>query len=667
MAYNYLTKDNIFDRYTAAAKYTDDLTAPFQEFERIARNRPSDKIDPNYPKTTDGTTASIIRKTPRRVVQQLPTGLVDNDEDDWLSIVADFILRQKILLYANEEYDLIQKCWSTIEGALTFGACATYTPFLNHDGYFCPDVTTIYWGDIKLQPGKKSIHACKYKFVRSWWQPEDIEALIDREQKLEKSVKERQKQQKKSGEPVEADYESSWDIAELKRVKDAKSPKDDPSKTPMERDRGVNQTGVEFITGFQEGVGGEFFTFHQGEKAIVRTEKNKDPRGKDPVNAMYGDIDGSNPFGRGIVELVGGLQNLIDADMQMYQYNRALMLAPPLFVKGQVNNPRLVPNAVMKTTDPNASIDTIKIDTSAVTNYPQLYQLQQSQLFNLVQSPQSTNSGTDAAMGQGKTPTALNQQAATVSIDDNYVRKMFEAWFEDWAETAINIYFAKRRGIEELQLDEDTIEALENLAKEGKFDMGNINEKGQIRIDYDTATPALKFRVDASTSKMKDDQDQLNGLGLLKEALDGSQVLSGIVPPEKVLGLWNKLVDFSKVEDPEELKVDVDEWMQQQEEAAQQAQAAQEQQMGMQQDQQMIDAAKLDQQAQQPGQFPPPEMTLEQGDAPVAPEDEAIIDELQALGLPDEVIAEAISLLEDGADPNQLLEMLGITQPEGVA
>lgn len=652
MAYQYLTKDNIFDRYTAAAKYTDDLTTPFQEFERIARNRPSDKIDPNYPKTTDGTTASIIRKTPRRVVQQLPTGRVENDSDDWLSVVSDFILRNKILLYANEEYDLIQKCWSVIEGALSFGAAATYTPFLNHDGYFCPDVTTIYWGDLKLQPGKKSINACKYKFVRSWWQPEDIEDLIEREKKLKKSAKQR-------GE----EYESTWDLKELERVKNAKTPKDDPSKTPAERDRNVNQTGVELITGFQEGVKAPFITFHQGKKAVVRTEVNKDPRGKDPIDAMYGDIDGSNPWGRGIIELVGGLQNLIDADMQMYQYNRALMLAPPLIQYGNVNNVRFVPNAVMKAADPNSKIEALTIDTTAVANYPALYQLQQSQLFNLVQSPQSTNSTSDAALGQGKTPTALNQQAATVSIDDNYVRKMFEAWFEDWAETAINIYFAKRSGIEELQLDEDTIEALQNLADEGKFDMSMVSEDGKIRIDYDSATPALKFRVDASTSKMKDDQDQLNGLGLLKDALDGSQTLSAVVPPEKALGLWNKLVDFSKVEDPEELKVDIKEWKQQQQEAM----ALQQQQAEAQAMQAQTDQMAMEQQAGQPtGELPLPPEALEPTGEPIAPEDEAIIEELQSWGLPDEVIAEAISLLEEGADPDELLMLLGLV-PEGVA
>lgn len=657
MAYNYLTKDNIFDRYTAAKKYTDDLTTPFQEFERIARNRPSDKIDPNYPKTTDGTTASIIRKTPRRVVQQLPTGEVENDAEDWLSIISDFILTNKILLYANEEYDLLQKCWSVIEGGLSFGATATYTPFLNHDGYFCPDVTLIYWGDIKLQPGKKSGHACNYVFVRTWFQKEDLEALIDKEKQLKKSAKKRGEQ-----------YEGSWDTEALQRILDNRTLKDDNAKTPMERDRNVNQSGIELITGFQNGVDASFITFNSSAEEVVRTEKNKDPRGKMPIDWMYGDIDGSNPFGRGIIELVGGLQNLIDADMQMYQYNRALMLAPPMIQYGTVNNVRFVPNAVMKAqSKESGSIEPLTVDTSAVANYPSLYGLQKSQLLNLVSSPDTSISAEIGNPGFSKTDAGVNQQQANISVDDNYVRKMFEAWFEDWAETAINIYFAKRSGIEELQLDDDTIERLQALADQGKFDMANISEDGKIRIDYDTATPALKFRVDASTSKMKDDQEQLQGLTLLQESLDKSQVLASVVPPEKIIGLWNSLVTASSVENPEELKVDVEQFMQQQEQAQAMAQQqASTQQMQVQNDQMAMQQA----QQMQPsiGQPPLPPDALQPSQDPnqqLAPEDEAIIAELQDLGVEDSVIAEAIAMLEEGADPNELLQLLGIT--EGVA
>jgi hypothetical protein len=611
LAFSYLTPDNLFRRYTAAKRYTDQLTRPFPEFQRIASNKPFQGLDPNYPEITDGTTASIIRKTPRRVVQQLPTGKVENDSEDWLSIVADFILTNKIIPFANEEYDLIQKCWTALEDGLTFGSAFTYTPFLNHDGYFCPDLIHLYWGDIAVQPGKKSFYSCNYFFMRSWWQPEDIEALIDKENNLASSAKDR-------GEK----YESTWDLKALKQAKDMATTKDTQAKTPTEDDRALDATGIELITAFQKGVGAKFYTFTSKENLIVRTEENQDPRGRFPVDAMYGDVDGTNPLGRGLPELIGPLQNFIDSEMQLHGYNRALMLAPPLVKYGTFNKKKVVyqPNAVIDVgSDPTAKVVALDVDTSALQNYPALYGLHKSQLLNLVNSPDTSISSDVGNPGFSKTPAGVNQQKSVISIDDNYVRKMFEAWFENWAETAINLYFAKRSGIEELQLDEETAERLKKLAEQGKFDMSQLNEDNMIRIDYDTATPALKFRVDASTSKMKDDADQLQALTSLANEVGSNPLLMQLLQqyPEKLIGLWNSIISNSGVEDPEDLEIDVKQFQAQQA----QAQEAQAQQAQMQQQAQVQPQGQpmpQDPQAapQQPGEEPQLVTHLRQLDVP---------------------------------------------------
>lgn len=662
MIFSFLTSENIFDRYKDSKQYTDLLTEPFPEFERIARNKPHASIDKRYPKTTDGTTASIVRKTPKRVVQQLPTGVVESDDDDaWLPIVAGFIYTNKILPYANEEYDLIQKCWTVIEKGLTFGAAATYTPFLNHDGYFCPDLTTPYWGDIFLQKGKKSGYDCNYVFMRSWWQKEDIKALISREKDLAASAKKRKET-----------YDSSWDLANLEKILDSETKKDPQATTPSDKDRSTNSGGIELVTAFQKGVEAKFYTFNPTEELIVRTKVNKDPRGKIPIDWMYGDIDGTNPLGRGIVELVGGLQNLIDSDMQMYQFNRALMLAPPVIKKGSFNKSKIVyaPNVIIDVgDDPNADVKPLEIDTSAVANYPELYGLQKSQLLNLVNSPDTSISSEVGNPGFGKTPEALSQQKATISVDDNYVRKMFEAWFENWSESAINIYFAERTGIEVLQLDDDTAMKLRKLAQETwsdgtpKFDINLLSEDDKIRIDYDTATPALKFRVDASTSKMKDDSDQLTALQGLLTTLESNPVLAALVPPEKIIAVWNSIVASSGVEDPEELSIDPEEFKQQQAEAM----AAQQQTphlppeapQGAGMDQAMQPEAQPEQMIEQP----PEQAMADQAQLPpdVSPEDQQIIQELQALGIPEATIQEAIDLLNNGYTADQVLQALGVT------
>lgn len=541
MAFQYLTRKNIIETFKTSQQHTEALTDNFFEYERIARNKPHASIPSEYPKTTDGTTASIIRKTPHRIIQQLPTGKVKSTTNDWLSVIAGFIYTNKIIPNANEGYALLQKCWNVVERFLTFGFTPTYTPFVEHHGYFCTDLRLPYWGDIFLQPGKLSDEDSNYVFMRSWWQTKDIEALIQSQNKISKEKR-------------------TWDTEALSRVKEWVTTKGDKAATPIEREKSINtKGGVELITGFQRGKKAKFYTFHVSSEEIVRTKENKDPRGEMPISFAYGDIDGSNPFGRSIIDLVGSLQNLMDGEMQMYQYNRALQLNPPLIKRGNFskNKIKFAPNIIIDVgADPNATVEPLVIDTTALANFPNNYGLMKSQMLNLLASPDTSISAEIGNPGFSKTPQGVEASRANLSIDDNYVRKQFETWFERWSETAINLYFAERTGIEELQLDKETADQLRELATEGKFDLALLSEDNRIRINYNTATETLKFEVDASTSKKQDEIQELQSLQGLSELLDKNEFLQNLVAPKKKVGLWNAIVDNSGTENPERLKMD---------------------------------------------------------------------------------------------------------------
>lgn len=535
--FQFLAPDSVVETFKTSRQYTESLTdLSFIEYERIARNKPHPSIPKEYPKTTDGTTASIIRKTPHRIIQQIPTGTVRSDKEDWLALVASFIYTHKIIPNANEGYALLQKCWGVIERSMTFGYCATYVPFTQRNGYFCTDLRLPYWGDIFIQPGKLSDADSNYIFMRSWWQTKDIEALIDSQNKLSKDAR-------------------TWNTDNLKKVKDFQSTKDNKASTPVEREKSINtKGGVELITGFQRGKGAKFYTFHVSSGLILRTKENKDPRGELPVSFAYGDIDGANPFGRSVIELIGSIQNLMDGEMQMYQYNRALQLNPPLIKRGAFskNKIKFVPNHIIDVGSQDATIanvEPLKIDTTALENFPNNYSLMKSQLLNLVSSPDTSISATVGNPGFSKTPQGVNATQATVSVDDNYIRKQFETWFERWSETAINLYFAERSGIEELQLNDDTAEALRAL---DDFDQSLLSDDNKIRINYDTATPALKFEVDASSSQMKNDpMQQQIATSLLDTVMKYPMLNSNWGGPIDVDELARKIVTASAIADPQ--------------------------------------------------------------------------------------------------------------------
>lgn len=625
----FLTETNFWEKYNKAVDWTEQWTEPFDEYVRIARNETEAGTPPEYARVSDGTTAALIRKTPKRVIQQLPTGIVTSDDDnDWLPIVAEFILLNKIIPYANADYDLIQKFWSTVENGQIVGGQAVYTPFLKHGNEFTTDATLVYWGDIFFQPGKKSFYDCDYFFMRSWWQPETIDQILEADKAMAKEAK-------KNGEK----YESTWDVAALKEVKTQITSKDHQAKTREEERLGINTSGIEVVIGFQKGVGAIFFTgcpaSEGSDGTIVRRKKNKDPRGLPPVDYFYSDVDGSNPFGRSIIEIVGGMQNMIDADMRAYKFNRALGLAPPVMVYGNVDTTQAIYEAnglIEMGSDANNKIVPLSVDTSAIANYPDIYALNKTQLYSLFNSGGDTTVSAEVGNpGFGKTPTALKQQKELMSADDNYIRKNFESFFENWAETAINVYFAEREGVEILQLDQKTADKLRALEEEGKLPEGFVSDDNKIRIDYSTATPALKFRVDASTSKLNGQSEQLEALQLLLQ-IAATPSLSQIVPPEKLAACWNKIVVNSGVEDPEDLTVDTEQ-------------------------------LAMDEEAQQEQQMTPESVNngpveAEQVQEPTGTSVQEVVALLRARGVPDDVIVQAIDAVQNGTAPEQVVERL---------
>jgi hypothetical protein len=101
VAFQFLTAKSVFEAYNDSKTYMLPYFQPLPEFRRIANNLPHPGIADYLPKTTDGTTASIVQKTPKRIIQQLPTGKVTSDTNDWLTIVASFIWTNRIIPNAN--------------------------------------------------------------------------------------------------------------------------------------------------------------------------------------------------------------------------------------------------------------------------------------------------------------------------------------------------------------------------------------------------------------------------------------------------------------------------------------------------------------------------------------------------------------------------------------
>jgi hypothetical protein len=497
----FIDKKTAVEAFDESRKWLRPYHDPIEELERLARNKPSSKIVDHLPKVTDGTLSAINQETPKRIIQQPPTGLLTCKQYPEYAKIADIELRYTLIPSYNKQGDILQKSWLMSGKSMTYGKSSSYTFYTQTNGKLHTDFTIIYPKDDLTEKGKVFAPDCNIRFIRSWYQKRDIDGIIQRERKFEQQIK---------------GYTSEWDLVLLAKLKDSgASAKPGDLQTPAEREKGGDNGGYEIIHAFQKGIEAEFYSFSpQFESGKpLRVKKNNDPRGLLPIDDLYCNIDLSNPMGRGIIEASAGTQNLIDQQMQMYQFISTLMMGPPLQVWGSVNRASLKfrPNALWdmgRNANSNQNrVEPYKVDNAAIGNFVGNMQWLQSKLYNLNSSNDTSISSENGNVGQSKTQAGVKAQDAKLGVSDNYLRKQYEAWYQAQSETSTNIYFSEMKGEQKLKLEPaDVKELLKTDAK--KFLHGN-----ELTISYkDITKVSFAFESVAGSSEVKENEDNAEKL-----------------------------------------------------------------------------------------------------------------------------------------------------------
>ena len=259
--------------------------------------------------------------------------------------------------------------------------------------------------------------------------------------------------------------------------------------------------------------------YEQGKP--LRVKRNSDPRGAMPLDHLYCNIDLSNPMGRGQIELSGGVQNLIDQQMQMFQFMTTLEMGPPLQVWGTVNKASLKfrPNALWDMgTQPNNKVEPYVVNNNSISNFGNNYGLLKSTILNLNSSQDNSISAESGSPSQSKTQAGVQASEARLGVSDNYLRKQFESWWSDQCETSININFAEMTGKQMIKLEPADMKKLMKTPA-GKF----INQETmELEVPYKQIEDVVfKFEVDASSSEIKEDVENVAKLTEVYKILQG--------------------------------------------------------------------------------------------------------------------------------------------------
>lgn len=491
----FFTADTAYDAYDESRKWYRIYFEPLDEFERIARNKPSPRIDPSLPRITGGEMASIVQELPKRVIQQLATGKISSPDYPEYAAIADIVHAQRLLPLYNRMGNALQKHWNMLGKSMTYGVSTSYTFFTSTEGRLHTDFVIPYIKDVYGEKGKVFLPDSNIRFMRSWYQARDIKAIIAKEKALMAANK---------------DYTSDWDLKGLADFLEAgASSKNAEQMTPAEKEKGGDTGGFEVIHAFQKGKGAEFYSFapmFNGGKAL-RTKVTKDPRGMIPLDDLYCNIDLSNPLGRGQVELSGGIQNLMDQQLQMYQFMNTMEQGPPLQVWGNVNKASLKfrPGAIWDMgSNPNNKVEPYAVNNAFMSNFTANAQFLQSKIYNLNNTSDSSIPAASNTVNQSKTDAGVKQSQERLGTSDKYLRNQFESWFESQAETSVNTFFAEMTSTESIEIGKQQIQELQST-RAAKYIKGE-----KLTVNYkEISDCSFTFEVDPSSSKSTDDQQQL--------------------------------------------------------------------------------------------------------------------------------------------------------------
>ena len=483
----------IIGKYEHYKREMDARCAHMYKLEMLADNEVLSK-KPDLPNVSDGTTAGLVRRMARNLVQHVPNVDItcEFDDDSVNGVFARHILLSKIIQSDEYSNDMQQNLFASTKTALTIGFdCVVPVLLQDPSGSWFIEYDTIHYRDVCPEPGAKDVRKATSVFVRRYLTKGEIKRLIK-------------------------DQADGWDVSALKDLlkRYPRPPsRDRESNSHQDTKKKVIAEGYEIVTWYSN-TGDPFLTFSDRTKTLLRIEENRHPLSWHPVFFLVMEKDSQQPLGKSQVELLVGRQEfqdlMLNGAMKLWYRN----INPSILAFGSPNAvPNLSPGKYTNISNPNARVEPFEVNTQTLLQYSAISQDNQGAMVNLVGSADQ-QMAVQAGHGMSATPQGVNAQQQLVDITTNNYQKAIEQFFSHYCSYALTIYFQELSGIKKVTPSADARQKLLNAAQV-MDEQGNVQnvfadafeEDGSISIDFsDMATQYFVKCVPGSLVELEDEK-----------------------------------------------------------------------------------------------------------------------------------------------------------------
>lgn len=442
-------------------EFVDKAIQDFKRLDTIA-NAQYDGSSNKNPNIGDTTTAGIVRQIMRAAVKKLPHVQVAINGS--ASIIEAIICRnrvEKVLLnpttFGKGFVNILQLAG---RGSLSRGFNVFQVSSIKMFGQFGIVPKLIHFNDFAIEPGVQDGSHSRYFYIRTKMTPGRLKDIYNMERKKPKGT-------------------STWNIPALKALL-AIGPDSNGSAdyaeyvTPMEQSK--LEAGVEtydIITRYHYDTATPLETISPGINQILRSVPNNSKFGFPRVLFLVIDPAELSPFGDSRVRLASPNQNFLMALRQnvatTWMYNSKPTMVKTGLFSGATN---LKSGGVITSTDPNAKVSLLTLDTATSQQYPTISQEITKQIQNMMGMNPGQSLG---AIGESKTGTGAQAQKQGIDDSIQQITNIIEEVVCQYVISGLDLYLSEQDGTSTIYVDDATREDILRINPDAFPDPANPN------------------------------------------------------------------------------------------------------------------------------------------------------------------------------------------------
>ena len=414
-------------------KFVDNSIRDFQQLDMISNAQFTGGSKKN-PQIGDTTIAGMVRQIMRTAVKVIPnvSVAINGSKTTPEAIIVKHLIEKRVLNPTTFGKGFINTLHLGGRGALSRGFNVFQVSATRMYGQFGITPKLIHFNDFAIEPGVQDGSHSTYFYIRTKWTPGKLDQIIAREEK------------KPAG-------QSTYDVSALKALRaqgaDSSGAADYAEYlTPDQQGKAdVEVETFDILTRYSNDSNQPIVTLSEYINRPLRTVDNRSKFGYPRTLFLVIDPAELSPFGDSRVRLASPNQNFLMALRQnvatTWLYNsKPTMVKSGLFT-GATN---LKAGGVITSTDPNAKVTLLTLDTETAQQYPTI----SDGIVKQIQTMMGMNPGQSlGAIGDSKTGIGAQKQAQGIDDAIQQITNIVEEFLCQYVISAADLLLAEQDGM----------------------------------------------------------------------------------------------------------------------------------------------------------------------------------------------------------------------------